>query len=409
MGIFSKSKRKDELVLVFNIGSSSVEGALFWAQKSGIPKIIFSVCEPIQIEKTVNVNRLVHLTIKALEKAVKKVYETQLGVPKRIFCVLASHWCISNTRVISLKKNTPFLFTEKMAGDLIKKEVKLFEEENLTKYAGTDNAVRIIELKNIKITLNGYETHKPLDQEAQELEMSIFISMSGEKILKKIEETISKHFHAGQIKFSSFTLSSFATARDMNTKQEDFLIIDIGGEVTDVLMVKKNILRESISFPLGRNFLIRGVAQGLNCNLEEAQSLISLFKDGHAEVSMAKKLSVIIDELRSEWLKKFQESLVNISNDISIPSVIYMVICEDLANFFSETIKSEQFSQYTLTESKFELFLLSTKLLNSLVVFEKNIICDPIITIDSIYINRFLINPLLPAMKGQEVEKNNYV
>jgi len=40
MGIFSKAKSKDELILVFNIGSEAVGGALFRAQKSGIPKII---------------------------------------------------------------------------------------------------------------------------------------------------------------------------------------------------------------------------------------------------------------------------------------------------------------------------------------------------------------------------------
>ena len=41
MGIFSKNK-KNKLILVFHIGSSNVEGALFWAQDSGVPRIIFS-------------------------------------------------------------------------------------------------------------------------------------------------------------------------------------------------------------------------------------------------------------------------------------------------------------------------------------------------------------------------------
>ena len=390
MGIFSRPKKKDELVLVFNIGSSSIGGALFLAQSSGIPKIIFSTREPIPIGKKIEVNRFLPLTIQALEIVVNKIYGARLGVPSKIFCVLSSHWCVSQTRMISFKKNSSFVFTEKLADELIKKEIKLFEEEHLEKYKNTDNPVRIVELKNIKTTLNGYETSSPLDQKAKELGMTIFISMSEEQILKKIENTIEKYFHLEQIKFSSFALSSFTVVRDMYEQEEDFLLVDIGGEITDIFMVKKNILRESISFPLGRNFLIRGVASGLGFTLSEADSFISLLKDGHAEASVAKKLTLIINQLRTEWLGKFQESLVKLSNDISIPETIYIIIDKDLADFFAETIKTEQFSQYTLTESKFEVIFLSTELLHGIAIFEENIIREPFIIIDSIYINRFL-------------------
>ena len=393
MNIFSGNKQKDELILVFNIGSSSVGGALFWAQSSGslgIPKIIFSVRELVQIEETVDIDRFLTLTIRALEVVVNKIYQAKLGAPTKIFCVLSSPWHVSQTRMISLKKNTPFIFTAKLADDLIQKEIKLFEEEHMGKNV-VDNSIRTIELKNIKTMLNGYETPKPLNQKAKELEMTIFISMSGEQVLKKIEDVIGKHFNFNLIKFSSFTMASFAVVRDMHTEHENFLLVDIGGEVTDISMIKKNILRESISFPLGRNFLTRGVSKNLDCTLSEANSLISLYKDEHAEETLTRKLGPVMDQLKNEWLKNFQDSLANLSHDISIPATIYIAIDKDLADFFSETIKTEQFNQYTLTESKFEVIFLSTQILHGNALFEESIIREPFIIIDSIYINRFLI------------------
>lgn len=390
MSIFSGHK-KNELILVFNVGSSSVGGALFLAQKSGIPKIIFSVREPVAIEEKIDIDRFLFLTNKALEVVVKNVHEARLGAPSKIFCVLSSPWYVSQTRMISLKKNTAFIFTEKLADTLIQKEIKLFEEENLEKYKDISNSVRTIELKNIKTVLNGYETSKPLNQKAKELEMFIFISMSGEQILKKIEDTIAKYFHFNQIKFSSFNLSSFSVVRDIYQNKENFLLVDISGEVTDISMVKKNVLRESISFPLGRNFLARGIASHLGCGLNEATSLISLFKDGHAEKSIVKKLTPTIDHLRAEWLKKFQDSLANLSHDISIPATVFIAVGRDLADFFCQTIKNEQFNQYTLTESKFEVIYLSIELLHGIVTFEESVIRDSFIIIDSSYINRFLI------------------
>ena len=389
MEIFGKSKRKDELGLVFHIGSSSVKGALFYMQKSGIPRIITSFREPMALEKEVDLNQFLSLTLKSLEIVASKISKSSFGAPSKIFCVLSSSWYISQTRVINLRKNTPFIFTSKLADSLIQKEISLFQEEYLKKYAHIGNSLRPIEFKNIKITLNGYETTKPLDKKTKELEMTVFISLSAEEVLKKIEGTISKYFSFKEIKFSSFAMAVFTIVRDMNIHQENFLLINIGGEITDIEMVKNNALRESTSFPMGHNFMIRGVASGMGCTLSEAKSFISLFKDGHAEMLIAKKLKPVIAKLKTEWLNKFQSSLANLSNDISIPAFVYITVDKDLADFFSEIIKTEQFNQYTLTESKFKIIFLNIQNLRDIAVFEKDAIFNAFLVIDSVYINRF--------------------
>ena len=390
MGIFSDNERKNELVLVFDVGSSSVGGALFYTQESGIPKIIFSMREPIILEENLDVEKFLSLAVKSLEVVASSIYSKKLGAPKSIFCILSSPWYISQTRTISFRKNTSFMFTSKIADNLVQKEVAFFQEEHFKEYIEAKSPIRLIELKNIKTMLNGYETSSPLNQKAKEVEMTIFISMSGEQVLQKMEDTIKSHFHFRPITFSSFVLVSFAVVRDMYINQENFLIIDIGGEVTDISMTKKNVLRESVSFPLGLNFITRGVALGMACSLAEAKSYISLYKDKHGTESVNKKLDSIIVKLKSQWLAKFQESLVNISNDVSIPATIYIFVNKDLANFFIETIKTEQFNQYTLTESKYKITFLDTELLHSLATFENNTTRDPSLIIESIYINRFL-------------------
>ena len=392
MSIFSGSKKKEELVLVFNIGSASVSGALFFTQKSGVPKIIFSFVEPIKIEEELDSNRFLSLTLQTINIVANKIYSKGLGAPVKIFCVLSSAWYVSETRIITFKKNTSFTFTTKLADELIQKEIKIFEEENQKKYDGVKGkGVRPIELKNIQITLNGYRTQKPVNQKAKELEMTIFISMCAEQILKNIEETVAKYFHFDQIKFSSFLAAYFSAVRDMHEKQENFLLVDVGGEITDISMVKNRVLKESISFPLGVNFLIRGVSRSMGCSLEEAKSLISLFKDGHAEKYTEEKLLLVIDKLKKDWLNKFQESLAHLSHDISIPATIFIILNKSLADFFCQIIKTEQFSQYTLTESKFEIIFLGTEFLHNLASFEEKTVLDPFLIIDSVYINRFLI------------------
>ena len=67
-----------------------------------------------------------------------------------------------------------------------------------------------------------------------------------------------------------------------------------------------------------------------------------------------------------------------------------MAIDKDFVDFFFEMIKTEQFNQYTLTDSKFEVIVLSSQMFQGLTVFEGEVSRDPFLTIDAIYINRFL-------------------
>ncbi|MBP6883717.1 MAG: hypothetical protein KBC06_00570 [Candidatus Pacebacteria bacterium] len=393
MGIFSgifSTLKKEELVLVFDVGSSSTGGALFYIQKSGVPKIIFSVREPILLEKDIDADRFLSLTTKSLEIISAKISKSGFGMPKKIFCVLSSPWYASQTRTINMQKNAPFVFNTKLADSLIDKEISLFEEQHLQKYMDSKDKIVAIELKNMKTMLNGYATDNPYNQKATELQMVMFISMSGEQVLEKIKEVVCKNLNCQHIKFSSFAMASYTVARDMFAHHEDFVLIDIGGEVTDVSIIKKDILTSSTSFPVGPNYIIRGVASELNTSLEEAKSLLSLYKDGHAEEAIENKLEPIIAKLKKEWLQKFQASLMVISNDISIPSTIFVSVDKEMAGFFGETIKSDQLNQYTLTESNFQIIFLNAEVLHSAANFNPDVARDPFLIIESIYINRFL-------------------
>jgi hypothetical protein len=384
-----KSKKKNELVLVFDVGSASVGGAVFYAQKNGVPKIIYSTREVIPFEKEIDFDKFLSLTMKSLGIVAGRICLAGLGVPDKVFCVLLSPWYAFQTRTINFEKNTPFIFTAKLSDELTKKEVKLFEEECAIDMQNK-NDTRLIELKNVKIMLNGYATSEPLGQKAKELEMTLFISMSSKQFLKKIEETIGRHFHCQNLKYLSFGLASFSVARDMSAHQDSFLLVDIGGEVTDISVVKKDILCNSISFPLGTNYLTRKISSALNCTLDEAKSYISLYKDKHMVEAIGRKFEPIMDKLKMDWLEQFQESLAGLANNLSVPATIFLTVDKNLADFFSEIIKREQFTQYNLSETKFKIIFLSTQALHGLATFGENTIRDPFLTLESIYINRFL-------------------
>jgi hypothetical protein len=389
MGLFSK-KEKRELMAVFDVGSSGVGGALFWKDGASSPEIIFSVREDIPFQESFDFSRFLLLTLKALENVAKKISLSGLGAPKKIYCVLASPWYTSQTRTIALEKNNEFIFTSKLADSLIKKEVSRFQEEHMEKYATLGKEMRLIEFKNMKTSLNGYVMENPLDKRAKKLEMVFFLSMSPEYILRKMEEIIGRHLRLRDIVFSSFVFASFTVSRDMFIQRENFMLIDIGSEVTDISMIKKEILKEAISFPYGKNFILRKLTDILGKTPDQAESLFALYKENHAEKKLSDNIDKALAVIGAEWLKKFQEALVKLSNDISIPSTIFLTTDDDVADWFVETIKNEQFNQYTLTESKFKLIIINAAMLHGIAIFKEAVARDRFIIIEAIYIDRFL-------------------
>ena len=271
---------------------------------------------------------------------------------------------------------------------MIKKELEAFEDLHLKKYLNSNNRAVVIENKNIKVALNGYKTENPLYKKAKELEISLFISMSTEQILNSIKASIRKSFHITNIKFSSFLFSSFVVVRDIFINKDDFLLIDIGGEITDVAIIKDDVLLESFSFPLGKNFVIRRILSSIKKSPEEVVSLLKMYLKNELESNFAEQLDKILVKVKKEWLDYFQEALQNISNDLVLPDTIFMTVNDDVEAWFLKIVEEEEFGQYTLTEKQFNVTILGLSSLKNFYHFSSMATPDPFLVLEAIYFNR---------------------
>lgn len=381
--------RKPPLALVFDIGSASVGAAIFEIGKNKVPKILYSIREPILLLPTLDLEQLLSLVFKTLDSVLGKAAKGGVGAPSMFFCVLGPTWHASQTRIVRYAKNTNFAFTTKLADELIQKEIHLFKEEQSPQYLEEGEMSVPIELKSLKIALNGYAVEHPLDRKAKELEMTILVSIAGKFFLEKVEAAVREHFHRDALKFSTLLIATYTIVRDLYLLP-NFIMVDIGGELTAIALVKHDTLAESATFPMGKNFIIRETSKALGTSLDETRSLISLYQGGHADERVGARLAKAIGSARTEWLNHFEETLAHLSNDISIPSDIFISAGEELAGFFAETIQNERLSQYTLTDSKFRIKFLNVDALYGKVEFMGNARHDFPLAVEAIYINRYL-------------------
>jgi hypothetical protein len=386
MGLFSSKKEK--LVAIFDIGSGSVGGALVKIpmDKESLPTIIKSVRTDIVDREEIDFDLFLKDMILALGFTSRSIYESSLGAPDEIVCVLASPWYISETRMIKISKERSFTFTKKIVDELLAKEIESFNLIYKNKY-GVDSTSEVIEHPVIGVALNGYHVDDPMGKKTRSIELDMVISLSPKVCLDKIQETISQNFHHTPISFSSFMMSSYIAVRDRYMNHDSYLLLDIGGEVTDVGIISKGIIRDSLSFPYGRKTLFRNISKKLNIELRDAYEIFSLFNRDTLSEKEKDKLLPVLEIMQKLWGASFKECINTLPRTLTLPSTMFLTIDSDVKDWFVKIINNEEYIQSMVPNKKFTLVTIDgPEFLNMCNI--NNGTCDPFLMIESISVMR---------------------
>lgn len=388
---FLFSSKKEKIVAIFDIGSGSVGGALVRipTDKKNLPVIIKSTRVEIVEREDLDFNLFLKDMILALGFASRNIYQSKLGAPDEIICVLASPWYISETRLIKMSKEHSFTFTTKIIDDLLDKELSSLDSVFKSKYGDLDTSPEVIEHPIVGVSLNGYQVDDPLGKKTRSVEMNMVISLSPKICLDKIKDTISKNFHHTSISFSSFMVSSFVSVRDRYMNHESYLLLDIGGEVTDVGIISKGVLKDSLSFPYGRKTLFRDISKKLNIELRDAYEIFNMHINETLSEKQEKKIIPILKNLEDEWSKSFRDCINTLPRTLTLPNVIFLTIDADVKDWFVKVINNEEYIQSMVPNSKFTLVTIDGPEFLTMCSVKEGV-CDPFLMIESISVTRKL-------------------
>lgn len=379
---FFRKIQKTERILVLHIGSGSVMGTL--VSIDGTKTTMHaSASIDIPILSDLTLPQFEKETLNALEKALKTIAEARLAPPDRVAVYFSSPWYASQVRSAKMSRPTSFVVTKALIDDMIARELKAFEEEQISQKAGTADELRAIDSKIMQVKLNEYPHTDPIGISTRELELSIFISVAPLHILKAFESVIERTYHA-PITFSSFLLASFLVTRDFFSNVHSYVLVDVGGEVSDVTLVREGTIFQSVSFPHGCNFVLRKLSSGLGRSTAEAVSICTLYVDNKLEDTVRSQCESILKDVKSTWSQSFQKALYSVSNDLSIPDTILLSVGTNIAPWFIDNIRHEEFHQYTRVEKDFKVIVLNTELFHDLLVFDPFVERNPFTMIETL-------------------------
>ncbi len=390
MSWFSK-KSGEELAVIFDIGSGSVGGALAIISKEHTPKLLYTVRLPVVWQEKpepgqflASIIRTVHQVSENIErKGLLHLRFTKFSVRhiKKIYAVFSSPWYISQTKILTIDKKSTILVTKDLIDSLIKQEEKQFTESLDTgAHSHVFDHAEVIERGIIRTRLNGYDTPNPYNKKASIIEITFFMSFVSKDILEAVKKSVHTHFNYRHINSFSFPLVAFKAISDANKDINDFLLVDVRSEVTDVSLIKDGALLESISFPIGKVGLLRAVSETTNSSVHIALSFIEMVTYNKSTPELTATLVPTLEKFKKEWYKGFKDAIDEITRDVAIPKRIFLIADTEIESFFEKsfdlaggyeihTIKRHELKTYIEMNSKFD---------------------DPFLALETIFVNNNL-------------------
>lgn len=329
------SQNQPETVALIHIGSASVGVAL--AEIGGAtPTFYFTAREPLPFQDTLEYDRFYEATFSTLEHLLKTLatdgvaqYAKIQGRPARIHrvgLVLSSTWYVSKTLVLNKTASTPFRITPDVLRTLAASGRKTFEEDvrkGTYPHIGADAVV--LEESLVEAALNGYATHEPLQKMTKDLKVSLLISLMSASFSERVFASIDRVMSNYSLHPHSYGLTAFSIIRDIFPEEKNFLIVDIDGEVTDIAVVKDEILSESISFPCGMHSVLRCLGDD-GGSIEIRAKLLE--RESHKGVKKA----------REAWLKEYANALSALGEHFAIPNRVFLSGNSEVLPWFAEVL-----------------------------------------------------------------------
>lgn len=278
---------------IIYIGSSSVSGGLLDGKK-----LIFTAERECHFQEKLDSTIFADTVAEALKLLMNDLLTARAGTPalpagnpSKVTVFLSSPFVAGQLNVLRQSAPKPFRITEKVIWNLIERE-----EAKLK----IDRRHILVDSKTMRFALNGYVVSTPHGQRVSDLELAHYLSIGDNEILTKFRNIIKGACHHEAIAFHSASFAIFSVVRHLRPADESLLLIDVGGEITELALVWQGIIQKTLSFPLGAHALIREVIATRGLTPAVARS--------HLELGQEKKT----DAVGAEWLDSFMTGISQI-------------------------------------------------------------------------------------------------
>lgn len=240
--LFSREKRNESVVLI-DIGAESVAGAYAYYKDGESPALLYTRRLPIEAREGEPQERAMLRALDVLGRALISegapalARATGSGSIDTILVSVDSPWQKTSVRTEHLEQETPFVFTKGLVDGLLKKTVNEAPGESLV-----DESI-------VGTLLNGYETRAAYGKKARRADVIVLISAIDESVATHVIKTLRGLYHTKHITPTAGGSLRYHAMQKAFPHERDALIIDAVGQRISIALVRRGLLVALVEVP----------------------------------------------------------------------------------------------------------------------------------------------------------------
>lgn len=266
-----------------------------------------------------------------------------------IYVNLSTPWMSSQKRIVHHKQKESFVITQELVDSIIKKEVDTPLSQNLDYY---NHHVSLFDRQSIDYYVNGYPVRKYLGTQGTHLEIHSLTSVIADQTKEAFDHVIERAFHRQPIYIANSAVA-YKTCFKKLPHQNNSILVDMSGEITDILILKNDHLEHISSIPVGIHHITRHIADKLSIPLVKARAYIDMITQDRIDLEHKKELLPVFKAGFEIWLASFYDALDQMSRQGLLPNTLILSAPDDVIDWVEFNILSrDELSEHLHARAK---------------------------------------------------------
>ncbi len=349
--------------LILDVRSGSVSALILDKSKAGATKLILARRVRVPLLAVYDEHRLMQYVEQAISELLKEMRKQVTSLTEIHVCV-STPWVHSQAREVAYKPNHPFEINSKLISRLVAEETDLYIADLSSAEGTTDNIV--IESEITESRLNGYVSKPSANKQIETLEMELFFSSIEGWVAKSIDRAIRGVYSTRDIFFHSFAyLAIIGTRMIISPSITNYLIINIGGEVSEIHLISEGVAKQSTSIPLGAHTISREISTQTGLEVGAARSMYEAYRDGRVSEQVKIDVELTINEVKLRWQTYIRNVLSKLATKYMLPSEIIIIGNPKTEEVVGSILQDPTFIELTSSREITTKLLMPTELKSS--------------------------------------------
>lgn len=347
---FRRAHKKDEPVLVVDVGSGSAAMAVAVAKHSGGVLVTHGKRIEIPFEK-----RTLEQTIAGVRQALTEVGERilplythsatgqKLGTPIKCIAVIRAPWSKSATVSAEVAFSQPRRVTPAVVAEIAR--TALAHETAVDRKNSIETGV-------IRVTINGYPSASPGSATGTEIGVTVLESDCDPRVRAMVTEVLGAMIPGRNITFVSGVRAVGSVLRNVTEETQAAIVVDVGSEASNVIRIQDGMVNHVVSVGVGSRTIVHRIA-GDGGLAEDVLSRIRMVARDACGDQACTTLATALSAAEPDFVKSFGEAFTAIAGEGRLPSTLILFAHPDLAPWLMHFFARLDFSQFTAAAQPF--------------------------------------------------------